>query len=328
MRIVVGGAAALDEVPELARLAERHELAFAPNDAALARHLPGAEVFVSWTFRGSGLERHWPLARDLRWVHWCGAGVRPALFPALVASDVVLTNARGIFDRAMAEYVLGTLLAFVLRLPEALTEQHAGRWTYRHSERLAGTTAIVVGVGAIGQRVGELLAAAGVTVRGIGRTARDTTTVFGRVHGRENRFALLAEADWVVAVMPDTPGTEDWFGAAEFAAMKPSARFVNVGRGSTVVERDLVDALRAGTIAGAALDVFREEPLPAGSELWSMPGVIVTPHRSGDYRGFEDDLCRQFVDLLARYEAGAPLENVVDKRAGYVPSPAELTSRG
>ncbi|MDD7939148.1 D-2-hydroxyacid dehydrogenase [Actinomycetospora lutea] len=318
MQIVIGGAAGFDDVPELAGMAGRHDIAFAPDDAALARHLPTAEVFVSWTFRGSGLARHWPLAHRLRWVHWCGAGVRPALFPELVASDVVLTNARGVFDRAMAEYVLGTVLAFVLRLPEALEEQRAGRWTYRHSERLDGTTAVVFGVGGIGRRVGELLAAAGVTVHGVGRTARDTDTVFGRVHGRDDRFALVGQADWVVAVLPDTPDTEGYFGAAEFAAMRSTARFVNVGRGSTVVEPELVEALRTGRIAGAALDVFAEEPLPRDSALWTLPGVIVTPHVSGDYRGFEDDLCRQFLDLLARYEAGAPLENVVDKQAGYV----------
>lgn len=320
MQIVIGGAAGFDEVPELARLADRHDIAFAPDDAALARHLPTAEVFVSWTFRGSGLERHWSLAHRLRWVHWCGAGVRPALFPGLVASDAVLTNARGVFDRAIAEYVLGTMLAFVLRLPEALEEQRARRWTYRNSERLEGTTALVVGVGGIGRRVGELLSAAGVRVHGIGRTARDTDPAFGRVHDREDRFALLAQADWVVAVMPDTPGTEGWFGADEFAAMRPTARFVNVGRGRTVVEADLVDALAAGRLAGAALDVFAEEPLPADSPLWSLPGVIITPHMSGDYAGFDDDLCRQFLGLLARYEAGAPLDNVVDKHAGYVPT--------
>ncbi|MEJ2890635.1 D-2-hydroxyacid dehydrogenase [Actinomycetospora aeridis] len=320
MKIVIGGASGHDDVPVLASLADRHEVAFAPDDAALQHHLPGAEVFVSWTFRGSGLERHWALARELAWVHWCGAGVRPALFDAMVASDVVLTNARGIFDRAMAEYVLGTVLAFSLDLPRSLEEQRARRWTHRHSELLFGTTAVVFGVGAIGTRIGELLAAAGVAVHGVGRTARDTSTVFGRVHGHAERFTLLADADWVVAVLPDTPGTEGYFGAAEFAAMRPSARFVNVGRGSTVVEPDLVAALRRGRIAGAALDVVAEEPLPSGSELWALPQVIVTPHMSGDYRGFEDDLCHQFLGLLAAHEAGAPMDNVVDKHAGYVPT--------
>jgi phosphoglycerate dehydrogenase-like enzyme len=102
--------------------------------------------------------------------------------------------------------------------------------------------------------------------------------------------------------------------------MRPSARFVNVGRGSTVVEPELVEALRGGRIAGAALDVFAEEPLPASSPLWSLPEVIVTPHMSGDHRGFEDDLCRQLLGLVDAYEAGRPLDNVVDKRAGYVPT--------
>jgi phosphoglycerate dehydrogenase-like enzyme len=152
----------------------------------------------------------------------------------------------------------------------------------------------------------------------VGRTARETSTVFGKVLDRNDRLAAIAEADWVIAVMPDTAETRGYFGVDEFAAMRPSARFINVGRGSSVDEAALLAALVENRIAGAALDVFREEPLPNASGLWSAPNAIVTPHVSGDFKGFEAAVCAQFLDNLERYSDGLDLLNVVDKRAGYV----------
>ncbi|KRW96652.1 D-2-hydroxyacid dehydrogenase [Paracoccus sp. MKU1] len=320
MKIVIGGAAQPEDIPGFDQIGVEHEIAFAPDDETLRRHLPEAEVFVSWSFRNSGLERNWDCAGKLKWLHWCGAGVKPALFPALVDSKVVLTNARGIFDQAMAEYVLGMVLSFSIGLPGMLAEQAERRWTYRQSELLKGTRAAVFGVGGIGQRIGELLRAVGVSVTGIGRTPRQTETVFGRVLGREDRFAVLAKADWIIAVMPDTPDTEGYFGADEFRAMRHSARFLNIGRGNSVDEPALVEALRRGQIAGAALDVFAQEPLPEDSLLWSVPNLIITPHVSGDFQGYERAMFMQFLENLERFAKGKALLNVVDKHAGYVPA--------
>jgi phosphoglycerate dehydrogenase-like enzyme len=318
MKIVFGGASGYEEVPGLGKVANRYDIAFAPNDAALKAHLPEAEVFVSWTYTGSGLEKNWSFAKRLKWVHWCGAGVKPVLFDDFVASAVVLTNARGIFDRAMAEYVLGMMLAFTTGLPGMLNEQRARRWTYRQAEFVEGSRAVIFGVGSIGQRIGEVLQSAGVSVVGVGRTARSTSTVFGQILAHDDRLAAIAETDWVIAVMPDTSETRGYFGVEEFAAMHPSARFINVGRGSSVDEVALLAALVENRIAGAALDVFREEPLPKTSPLWSAPNLIVTPHVSGDFKGFEAAVCAQFLENLERYSAGADLVNVVDKHAGYV----------
>jgi phosphoglycerate dehydrogenase-like enzyme len=318
MKIVIGGASDYQQVPWLEKVAKRYEIAFAPDDGSLKTHLSDAEVFVSWTYTGSGLQKNWSLAKSLRWVHWCGAGVRPVLFDDFIASDVVLTNARGVFDQAMAEYVLGMMLAFTMGIPKMLEEQHARRWTYRQCEVVEGSRAVIFGVGSIGQRIGEVLQSAGVSVVGVGRTARRTSTVFGAVLDRNDRLAAIAEADWVIAVMPDTAETRGYFGVAEFAAMRPSCRFINVGRGSSVDEAALLAALVESRIAGAALDVFREEPLPSTSQLWSAPNLIVTPHVSGDFKGFEAAVCAQFLGNLERYVAGLDLVNVVDKRAGYV----------
>ena len=318
MKIVFGGAAGYEQVPGLDKIANRYDIAFAPDDASLKTHLPGAEIFVSWTYTGSGLEKNWSFAKSLKWVHWCGAGVKPVLFDDFVASDVVLTNARGIFDRVMAEYVLGVMLAFTTGLPAMLEEQRARRWTYRQSDILEGSHAVIFGVGSIGQRIGQLLRSAGVSVTGVGRTPRSTSTVFGQVLGRNDRLAAIADADWVIAVMPDTTETKGYFGVEEFAAMRASARFINVGRGNSVDEAALLAALVENRIAGAALDVFREEPLPKESQLWSAPNLIVTPHVSGDFKGFEAAVSAQFLDNLERYSAGVDLVNVVDKRRGYV----------
>ena len=320
MKIVVGGATDYGDVPGLNQIADECDVVFAPDDAALTKHLPDAEVFLSWSFRGSGLEQNWASANKLKWVHWCGAGVKPALFPAFVASDVVLTNARGIFDQAMAEYVLGMMLCFGLGLPQILDEQRARRWTYRKSELIAGTRAVVFGVGSIGRRIGEVLKSAGVSVTGVGRTPRKTSNVFGNILGREDRLSAIAAADWVIAVMPETPDTERYFGADEFGAMRPSARFINVGRGNSIDEAALLAALTQKQIAGAALDVFREEPLPKVNPLWSTPGVIVTPHVSGDFKEFEVAICSQFLNNFKRYSTGKQLMNIVDKKAGYVTS--------
>ena len=136
---------------------------------------------------------------------------------------------------------------------------------------------------------------------------------------RDALEAELARADHVVNVLPITPATHRMFGSSQFAAMKPTALFVNIGRGATVDEPALIQALRGGVIAGAALDVFEEEPLPAEDPLWRMPNVLVSPHRAGDHEGWKSDVVALFVDNLRRFVAGEPLRNVVDVELGYAP---------
>jgi phosphoglycerate dehydrogenase-like enzyme len=282
--------------------------------------LSEAEVLCSWSFRAREVATAWDAARTLRWIHWCGAGVDAVLFPELVRSPVVLTNARGVFDRAMSEYVLGLILAFAKGLPETLAAQAARRWHYRLTERIEGNRVLVVGVGSIGRTIAQLLHGVGMTVTGVGRTARGGDPVFGRVHAASDLLQLLPEADYVVAVVPLTADTTRMFAEREFRAMKPTARFINVGRGASVDEAALARVLEEGAIAGAALDVFEGEPLPATSPLWAAPHLIVSPHMSGDFLECRQALIQVFVDNLRRYRAGEPLRNVVDKALGYVRS--------
>jgi phosphoglycerate dehydrogenase-like enzyme len=318
--IVVLGAERVEDAPPLAPLAEDETLRFVPGGdaAALARALPGAEILLGWDFRAEDLKQAWPAADALRWIQWCAAGVDTLMFDGLVKSDVVLTNARGIFDRGMAEYVLGMVLAFAKDLPALVADQQVHRWRYRMIERIDGRRVLIVGTGSIGREVARLLRAAGMEVTGVGRRARTDDPDFGTVRPAERLDELLGDADYVVSVLPSTAATQGLFDAERFARMAPTARFINIGRGSAVDEGALVAALTEGRLAGAALDVFHTEPLPADDPLWDAPNLIVTPHMSGDYHGYHDDVVALFRDNLARYRSGRPLRNVVDKTVGYV----------
>ncbi|MFE2087577.1 D-2-hydroxyacid dehydrogenase [Streptomyces sp. NPDC057582] len=300
--------------PRLGRLTGRVRIR-SVDEAGLAAELPHADALLVWDFTSDAVRAAWPGDGPRpRWVHTASAGVDRLLCPELAGSDTVLTNARGIFEQPIAEYVLGLVLAFAKDVPGTLELQRRRRWHHRESQQLAGTRAVVVGAGPIGREITRLLDALGVQVALVGRTARRT------IHGADDLDRLAALADWVICAAPLTERTRGMFDARFFGLMQPSARFINVGRGPMVVEDDLADALRRRWIAGAALDVFQHEPLAPGSELWDVPGLIVSPHMSGDTVGWRDRLGEQFVEMYERWAAGEPLPNVVDKRRGYVPS--------
>ena len=295
-----------DRPPGLAGLERETAVTYTDADG-LAGALPGAEVLFVWDFGSDALSRAWPAADRLRWVHVAGAGVDRTLTPQLVESDVVVTNSRGVFERPIAEYVLGLLLAFAKDLPGTLARQHRRQWEHRQTGMLAGHRAAVVGTGPIGREIGDLLGAVGMQVRMLGRAET------------EDLPAHVADADYVVAAVPLTDRTRGLFDRKVFEAMPPTARFVNVGRGASVVEDDLLDALAAGDLAGAALDVFAQEPLPAEHPLWTTEGVVVSPHMAGDRFGWHEALVDVFLGNLDRWRSGQPLLNVVDKQLGYVP---------
>jgi len=286
----------------------------------LREALRGADVLFVWDFLSTAVPPAWGGADRLRWVHIASAGVDPLMFPELVNSPVVLTNSRGIFDRPIAEYVLGLILAFAKDLPGTLELQRERIWRHRESERIDRQHALVVGTGSIGRAIGRLLSAAGMTVTGVGRTARPADPDLGEIRGSPDLPALLPDADYVVVAAPLTEQTRGMFDAAAFQTMKPSARLINIGRGPIVVEEDLANALHDKQIAGAALDVFVVEPLPSDHPLWAAPNLIVSPHMSGDFVGWLDTLAELFVENFRRWRAGEPLLNVVDKKLGYVPS--------
>jgi phosphoglycerate dehydrogenase-like enzyme len=318
--IVVQGAAGAEQVPGLTAIESDAELRFADSTQDLAQALPGADILLGWRFGEVNLRGVWSRADRLRWIHWTGAGVDAVLFPELVTSDVILTNSRGVFDRAMAEYVLGLILCFAKRFPETTRHQEQQLWQHRLSELIIGRRVLVVGVGSIGREIARMLTCAGLHVEGVGRRARASDDDFLTVHAQKDLNAVLPEADYVVIVVPLTDETRGFFGAAQLGAMKPTARLINVARGAVLDESALLKALSHGRIAGAALDVTAIEPLPADSPLWSMPQVIVSPHMSGDFIGYPEVLVSAFIENFRRFRAQQPLLNVVDKTSGFVSS--------
>jgi len=314
------GATAEDPPPGVGAIADTVDLAFADDIPSLTGALEGRDVLFAWRPRSELLSGAWGSAADLQWIQSASAGVDNLLFPELAASHVVLTNARGVFEDAIAEYVLGLLLAFAKGLGGVFERQGRREWEHRETERLNRKRVLVVGVGPIGRAIARACAALRMSVRGVARSARAGDDVLLEIFGAEPFSDAVALADYVIDALPATNETYHLFDHAVFEAMEPWARFVNVGRGSTVDQRALVRALETGAIAGAALDVFEEEPLPEDDPLWAMPNVIVSPHMAGDAAGWREGVVELFVRNLERYLTGRPLLNVVDKARGYVPS--------
>lgn len=319
-RVVVMGATLEEPPPGIGVIADAVELIFADTQESLGEALEGSDVILAWKPRSGLLQPVWHRAGAVRWIQSASAGVDRLLFPGLIESHVVVTNARGVFDQAIAEYVLTLLLTFAKGMPGVWDRQGRAEWKPRDTEGLAGKHVLVVGVGPIGRAIGGACQGLGMTVRGVATTSRRRDDVFRVVYGADELLDALSWADYVVDVLPGTPETRHVFDEKAFGAIRPAARFLNVGRGSTVDEPALVRALQEGRIGGAALDVFEEEPLPKDSPLWSMTNVIVSPHMAGDFAGWREALVELFVENLQRYLTGRPLKNVVDKERGYVPS--------
>mgnify|MGYP000545445686 FL=1 len=281
--------------------------------------LPDTQVLVVTDFRTGLLEEVWPDNCPVRWVHATSAGVDALMIDPIKNSDIVVTNARGIFDRGIAEYVLGALLLFAKDTLTNLALQAENRWQHRETRLLKGSRALIVGAGSIGREVATVLRAMGMEVIGTARRARQDSA-FDRVHRQQDLPALLGDADYVVITAPLTPDTEGLFDAAQFRRMKPGAVLVNVGRGAIVSTDALFQALQTGRLGGAALDVFEQEPLPADHPLWDQPNVMLSAHMAGDFIGWRAALGQQFVDNFHRWRRGQPLINPVNKEYGYVSS--------
>jgi phosphoglycerate dehydrogenase-like enzyme len=292
-----------------------------PSDESL-RAIADAEIYL-----GFGLPKAlWNAASKLRWVHSASAGVASLLYPAMVASDVALTNSAGIYGAPIAEHVLAGVLYFLRGLDVAGELQRKGKW----DSAIFGTDAapvrevsecrvLVVGAGGIGSEVARRFTALGATVTGIRRNpARGVPEGFSRVAGPAALDAELASADVLVLAAPLTPETRTLLTAARLALLPPGAIVSNIGRGALIDEEALVAALRSGRLRGAALDVFQREPLASDSPLWHLPQVLHTPHMAGvSPRLFWDRLSALFLDNWERYRASGPLRNLVDKHAGY-----------
>lgn len=273
-----------------------------------------AEVIVGWLVPESVVER----APRLKWIHATAAGVDTLLFPAVMDGRVTLTSSVGIHTTVLPEHVMAVVLAFARRLHVAVRNQMARRWDRASTmgEELEGKVLGILGLGAIGRALAPRAAAFGMRVIGTKRTPEPIAHV-ERVLTPEHTDEVLRTADFLVILLPLTPQTRGLIDARALRLMKSSAVLINVGRGPIVQEAALMDALRAGVIAGAGLDVFDHEPLPSDSPFYQMENVIITPHVSGASPTYLDRAIPLFCENLRRYLTGAPLLNVVDPARGY-----------
>ena len=312
---------AAQDDPSLGRLAAlpagvRTVIGQAPEDFGEA--LATAEVILHCSGGRKRLEPLLARTPAVRWVHSRSAGVENLLFPALVESPVVLTNARGAYSRSLAEWVMAAVLFFAKDLRRLLRRQAEGRWDPFEPEEIAGRTLGIVGYGDIGRAVARQALAFGMDVLALRRRpAAGKDDLAGEVVGHDGLIALMRRSDYVAVAAPLTPHTRGLVSGEAIAAMKPTAVLVNVGRGPVVDERALVQALTSRRIRGAALDVFDQEPLPEGHPFWTLDNVLLSPHSADQVANWREGAVEAFVEQVGRHLRGEPLRNVVDKTQGY-----------
>ncbi len=294
------------------------------NDpAALEKHAPEAEVILYSGIVGKAppFKQVWQHTRNLKWIHSLAAGVDKLLFPELIDSPVIITNARGVFKRSLAEFAITGMLYFYKHVRRLVDNQRAHRWDDFLVDWLRGKTMGIIGYGEIGRECAMLGKALGVHIYATRRNpaASAGDPIVDRMFPTTEFKAMLKEVDVLLAAAPLTPETRHMIGAPEFQVMKPSVIVINVGRGPVIDEAALIEALREKRVAAAALDVFEHEPLPEDHPFWDMENVLISPHctdRTHDPDWL--DLSTQcFVENFQRYVTGQPLLNIVDKRAGY-----------
>jgi phosphoglycerate dehydrogenase-like enzyme len=264
-------------------------------------------------------------ASRLRWVQSPAVGVGSLMFPELLASDVVVTSARGIRARSIAEHVIGVTIALARRLPVAMRAQIAHRWAQDDLEgpasgvrSLDGLRMTIVGLGSIGMEIVKLATPFGIRISATRRRAEHAPPAgVDEVLSPDGLPDLLSRSDVVVLAVPHTPETKQIIGRAEIDRMPRGALLVNIARGKLIDDGAVVEALKDGRLGGAALDVFTREPLEPTSPYWDLPNVIITPHTSGAMQDYWTPLVALFSDNLRRFEKGEALLNVVDKIAGY-----------
>jgi phosphoglycerate dehydrogenase-like enzyme len=291
--------------------------------AALPAEIADAEVFIGWHFP----REHFAAARRLRWIQSASAGIEADLFPEMLASDVMLTNGAGLHSVSIPEHVLAQMLILSRNFHEALRLQARHEWNRFQCivfgggvRELRGSHLAILGAGAIGSHLAQMAVALGQRVRIYRRDPSRPVPGAEAVHGPDQLAALLRWADFVVLALPLTPETRGVIDDGALAAMQSGAYLINVGRGELIDEAALVRALQRGAIAGAALDVFSQEPLPSDHPFWSLPNLVLTPHVSGYTADYFQRVLGLFEDNLGRFVNGQPLRNLVDKQLGYAPA--------
>jgi phosphoglycerate dehydrogenase-like enzyme len=308
--------------PQLSMLDELRETAnivIGTSANAFEKAAGGAEVIFNWSGSLSLIREVFLMSHAARWVHSRSAGLERTLFPELIASDVTMTNGSGVFSPSLGEFALAAILYFAKDFRRMVRNQMAGVWEQFDVLPIAGQTVGIVGYGDIGRAVATRVRALGMNVLAVKRhvSQKNPDPLVEQVYSPDHLIEMLPRCDYLVVAAPLNAETRGLIGKAEFAAMKPSAVIVNVGRGPVIDEPAMIKALSEHKIKGAALDVFAEEPLPQGHPFYNMENVLLCPHCADHTPDWLDNAMRFFIAQFERFRRGEPLLNVVDKKLGY-----------
>lgn len=309
--------------PQLRKLEElppETSIAVGKTAEAFERAAPDATVIFSWSLSGKLLREVFHISPRVRWIHTRAAGLDNLLFPELIASPAVLTNGSGVFSQSLGEFALGSILYFAKDFRRMIRNQIEGRWVPFDVVEVSGQTVGIVGYGDIGRAIATRVRAMGMRVLGMTRRGPllyNTDPLVNQIFAPANRIQMISQCDYIVVAAPLTPETRGLIGEAEFAAMKPDAVVINVGRGPVIDEGALIRALSEKRIKGAALDVFDSEPLPPDHSFFRLENVLLSPHCADHTPDWLDAAMRFFLDNFERYRKREPLLNIVEKQLGY-----------
>jgi phosphoglycerate dehydrogenase-like enzyme len=290
----------------------------ATSQAAAADASKQAEVILHWAGPRDLLRAAFFANPGIGWVHSRSAGLDSVLFPELVESTIPLTNGTGVFSQSLGEFALAAILYFAKNFRRMLRNQEAGRWEQFDVEEIAGQTVGIVAYGDIGRAVASRVHAMGMRVLALKRHAPAAADpLISQFFGPDELADMLGQCDFVVVAAPLTAETRHMISDAAFAAMKPNAVVINIGRGPVIDQVALLRALNDGRIKGAGLDVFEQEPVPAGDPIYKFESVLVSPHCADHTKDWLKQAMRFFLLQYDRFSNGQPLENIVQKHLGY-----------
>jgi phosphoglycerate dehydrogenase-like enzyme len=317
IRLLVIGNPSAPHLRSLDRLPPPVEVHVGKDPDFIRQHAPDADAILCAVTSNEMVRLAFLEAKRLRWMHVLWAGVEKILFPELIESPVPLTNGKGVFKDSLAQFALGSILFFAKDFRCLLRQQQAGVWESFDVQDTRGQVLGIVGYGGIGKATAELARAFGIKVVAFKRTPSAPDQLVDRFFTPNELSEMLALCDYILVAAPLTTETRGMIGAREFGAMKKSAVIINVGRGPVIDEPALIAALERQQIQGAALDVFDQEPLPTGHPFYRLSNVLLSPHSADHTVNWIYLAVDRFVETFQRFRDGLPLDNLVDKKAGY-----------
>ncbi len=304
----------------LEQLPPETSIAVGNTTEAFERAAPDANIIFNWSLSGALLREVFVMCPRAQWVHVRSAGLDGVLFPELVASPVPLTNGTGVFSAPLGEFALAAILYFAKDLRRMIRSQSDGKWEQFDITEISGQTVGIVGYGDIGRAVATRVRAMGMQVLAVkrhGPPLYNVDPLVSQIYSPDRRIEMISRCDYIVVSAPLTQETRGMIGEAEFAAMKPEAVIINLGRGPVINEQAMIRALAEKRIKGAGLDVFDHEPLPAGHPFYGLENVLLSPHCADHTPDWLERAMQFFVDQFERFRKHEPLLNIVDKKLGY-----------